>query len=222
MFADAPDLERAAAETALSIFRNNGQVCVAASRLAVEASIYPGFMELVRKNALGLRIGDPLDLENTTGALANEGQLTKTRLAIATAQAQGATVLCGGNPVLAKSGGFYHEPTVLTGVSRDMKVVQEEVFGPVLAARSFEDESEAIRIANETSYGLSAVLWSRDISRVHRIAGAIKSGTVMINTYSGADITSPLGGVRQSGNGVDRSLHAFDKYENLKALWVQL
>lgn len=222
VFADAPNLEQAAKDTAASIFRNNGQVCVAASRLAVEAPIYEDFMTLVRQNAAAFKIGDPLNLENTTGALANAAQLEKTKSAVKIAQSQGGEVFSGGQQLLPDSGGYYHEPTIISNVTSEMTVVQDEVFGPVLAARSFQDEADAVKIANETVYGLSSVVWSKDISRVHRVSGQIKSGTVMVNTFSGADITSPLGGVRQSGNGSDRSLHAFDKYENIKATWIQL
>lgn len=222
VFADAPDLEKAARETAASIFRNNGQVCVAASRLAIEAPIYSEFLARVRYHAQNLKIGDPLDLKNSTGAMANAAQLEKTQAAIRTAQAEGAKLYSGGHPLLSDTGGFYHEPTILADVTPDMDVVQHEVFGPVLAARSFENERQALEIANETVFGLSSVVWSRDISRVHRMSAGIKSGTVMVNTFTGADVTSPLGGVRQSGNGVDRSLHAFEKYENTKATWIQL
>lgn len=222
VFADAPDIDKAAKETVASIFRNNGQVCVAASRLAVEEPIYDDFMQLVREHAQAMVIGDPLDLTNTTGALANAAQLDKTLNAVETAIVEGGTLYAGGKQVLMETGGYYHQPTIISDVKSHMNIVQEEVFGPVLAARSFKDEGEAIAIANETIYGLSSVVWSRDISRVHRMSGAIKSGTVMVNTFSGADITSPLGGVRQSGNGSDRSMHAFEKYENLKATWIQL
>lgn len=222
VFADAPDLEQAAKETAASIFRNNGQVCVAASRLAVEAPVYGDFMQMVRGHAEALNVGDPLDLTHTTGALANAAQLDKTRAAIARAAEEGAEIFSGGDPLHGSSGGFYHEPTILTGARAGMDVVQNEVFGPVLAARSFESEDEAIAMANETVYGLSSVLWTQNLSRAHRLGGRIKSGTVQVNCFSGADVTSPLGGVKQSGNGADRSLHALEKYENLKAMWIQI
>ncbi|NSY40622.1 aldehyde dehydrogenase family protein [Leisingera sp. ANG59] len=222
VFADAPDLAQAAKETAASIFRNNGQVCVAASRLAVEGSVYDDFMGLVRAEAQAMKIGDPLSLTNSTGALANAAQLAKTKSAVARALEQGAQLFQGGEQLNSASGGFYHQPTILTGVTADMDVVQQEVFGPVLAARAFDTEEEAIAIANETVYGLSSVVWTRDLSRAHRVAAKLKAGVVQVNCYSGADITAPLGGVRQSGNGSDRSLHAFEKYENCKATWIQL
>ncbi|WP_286193734.1 aldehyde dehydrogenase [Tropicibacter sp. R16_0] len=222
VFPDAPDLDRAAAETAASIFRNNGQVCVAASRLIVHRDIHDDFLAKVREHAVALRVGDPLDLGHSTGALANAAQLNKTQSAVSRALKEGATLWTGGHQLHADSGGFYHEPTVLTGVTSTMDIAQNEVFGPVLAARSFETEDEAVTIANETVYGLSSVVWSRDISRAHRMSRRIKSGTVQVNCFSGADVTSPLGGVKQSGNGSDRSLHALEKYENLKATWIQL
>ncbi|MCV6574410.1 MAG: aldehyde dehydrogenase family protein [Cohaesibacter sp.] len=222
VFADAPDLEQAAAETAASIFRNNGQVCVAASRLMVEEPIYEDFVKAVCKHAENLRIGDPLSLQNNTGALTNAMQLEKTKAAIARAQKQGAELRTGGQALHTESGGYFHQPTVLANVTGDMDIVQQEVFGPVLAARSFTTEEDAISFANETVYGLSSVIWTKDISRAHRAISRIKSGMVQVNCFSGADVTAPLGGVRQSGNGVDRSLHAFEKYENLKAAWIKL
>jgi gamma-glutamyl-gamma-aminobutyraldehyde dehydrogenase len=222
VFADAPDLARAARETAASIFRNNGQVCVAASRLAVERPIYDDFMGMVAEAAQALNVGDPLDLTHNTGALANAAQLEKTKAAIARATGEGASLLTGGGQLHSDSGGYYHQPTILSDVTTTMDVVQNEVFGPVLAARAFDTEDYAIAIANETVYGLSSVLWTKNVSRAHRLSSRIKSGTVQINCFSGADVTSPLGGVKQSGNGSDRSLHAFEKYENLKATWMQL
>lgn len=222
VFADVPDLETTAAQTAASIFRNNGQVCVAASRLAVESSIYDDFMARVRTHAEAMRVGDPLDLANTTGAMANAAQLDKTKAAVSRALDQGATLTTGGQVLHSDSGGFYHQPTILTDVTQDMDVVQQEVFGPVLAARAFDTEDEAIRIANETVYGLSSALWTSDLSRAHRLSARIKSGQVNVNCFAGSDVTSPLAGMRQSGNGADKSLHAFEKYENLKATWIQL
>lgn len=222
VFADAPDLEAAAAQTAASIFRNNGQVCVAASRLAVERSIYDDFLDRVRTHAEALKIGNPLHLNSTTGALANAAQLQKTKDAVALALSEGAELSTGGQALLTDSGGYYHQPTILRDVTPDMSVVQNEVFGPVLAARSFETEDEAIRIANETVFGLSSAVWTSNLSRAHRMIGRIKSGQVHVNCFSGSDVTSPLGGVRQSGNGSDKSLHALEKYENLKAAWIQL
>ncbi len=222
VFADAPNLEQAAKETAASIFRNNGQVCVAASRLAVERSIYDDFMHMVAEAAKNYKVGDPLNLAHTTGALANAAQLTKVKSAVSLATEQGANLFYGGQQLDIDCGGFYHEPTILTDVEREMDVVQNEVFGPVLAARAFDTENQAIEIANETVYGLSSVLWTRELSRAHRLSSRIKSGTVQVNCFSGADVTSPLGGVKQSGNGSDRSLHALEKYENNKATWIQL
>lgn len=222
VFADAPDLEVVAAQTAASIFRNNGQVCVAASRLAVERTAYDEFMEKLRQHAEALHVGDPLQLDHTTGALANAAQLDKTKAAVKLALEQGAVLATGGEVLHTDSGGFYHQPTILTDVTRDMSVVQNEVFGPVLAARAFDTENEAVEIANETVYGLSSAVWTSNLSRAHRMAGRIKSGQVHVNCFAGSDMTSPLGGVRQSGNGADKSLHALEKYENLKATWIQL
>lgn len=222
VFADAPDLDQAAKETAASIFRNNGQVCVAASRLLVEKPIYDDFIAAVCKYAEAFNVGNPLDLAHNTGSLANAAQLEKTKAAVQLAKSQGGEIRTGGSVLHEQSGGFYYRPTVVANVTSSMDVVQNEVFGPVLAARAFSTEDQAISYANETVYGLSSVLWTSELSRAHRLVPQIHSGTVQVNCFSGADVTSPLGGVKQSGNGVDRSLHAFEKYENSKAVWIRL
>ncbi|MBI3525852.1 MAG: aldehyde dehydrogenase family protein [Betaproteobacteria bacterium] len=222
VFSDAPDLDRAARDTADSIFRNSGQVCVSASRLFVERAIYNDFLAAVAAHAETLRVGDPLDLANTTGAMANARQLEKTVAAVKTAQEQGARLVTGGVRLHELSGGYYHAPTIFADVSTRMEVAREEIFGPVLAARTFDTESEAYVLANETVYGLSSIVWTASLARAHRAVAAIKSGIVQVNCYTGADVTSPLGGMKQSGNGYDRSLYALDKYVNLKSAWIDL
>lgn len=114
------------------------------------------------------------------------------------------------------------EPTIITGVKVNDSIAQKEVFGPVLAVSAFEDESEAIALANSTDYGLAAGVWTADLSRAHRMIRAVRSGVIHVNTYGGADMTVPLGGVKQSGNGHDKSLHAFDKFFDLKTAWIKL
>ena len=222
VFADAPDLDRAARDTAQSIFRNSGQVCVSASRLIIEETIYEDFLNAVAQHANSLVVGDPLNLKNTTGSMANINQLEKTINAVVKAKEQGARLVTGGKRLHHESGGYYHEPTIFADVKSEMDISQQEIFGPVLAARSFESEEQAYNVANETIYGLSSVIWTSNLSRAHRSIKAIRSGTVQVNCYSGADITSPLGGHKQSGSGHDRSLYAFDKYINLKSSWINI
>ncbi|MBT5383730.1 MAG: aldehyde dehydrogenase family protein, partial [Kordiimonadaceae bacterium] len=222
VFADAPDLDRAARDTAQSIFRNSGQVCVSASRLIIEEPIYEDFLNAVAQHASSLVVGDPLNLKNTTGSMANINQLEKTINAVVKAKEQGARLVTGGKRLHHESGGYYHEPTIFADVKSEMDISQQEIFGPVLAARSFESEEQAYNVANETIYGLSSVIWTSNLSRAHRSIKAIRSGTAQVNCYSGADITSPLGGHKQSGSGHDRSLYAFDKYINLKSSWINI
>ncbi|MBB2971563.1 aldehyde dehydrogenase [Mesorhizobium sp. RMAD-H1] len=222
VFADAPDLDAAAKTAAFGIFRNSGQVCVAGSRLLVERSIHGEFVERVSAIAGKMKVGDPLDLSTQAGAINSLGQLEKTLAFVARAKAEGARIRTGGERVLQETGGFYMAPTVLDAVRPDMEVACEEVFGPVLAVLPFEDEAEAIRIANSTAYGLASAVWTSNLSRAHRMVRAIKAGVVHVNTYGGADITVPLGGVKQSGNGYDKSLHALEKYIDLKTAWIAL
>lgn len=222
IFPDAANLERVARETAASIFRNSGQVCVAASRLLVHSSIRDELIEKVLHYAAQLRIGDPLNLEHSTGSIANAAQLAVVEGKVAQGLAEGAQLLIGGHKLNAETGGCYYAPTVFCDVTPEMSLAQEEVFGPVLSVLSFDTMEEAIEMANSTVYGLSSVVWTSNLSTAHRMVKAINAGVVQVNCFSGADQTVPLGGVKQSGNGVDRSLHAFDKYINLKTAWISL
>ncbi|WP_404405121.1 aldehyde dehydrogenase [Pelagibacterium halotolerans] len=222
VFADAPDLDAAAKTAAFGIFRNSGQVCVAGSRLLVEQSIHEAFVEKVAAIAAKMKVGDPLDLTTQAGAINSLGQLEKNLSFVAQAQAEGAILATGGERILRDTGGFYMAPTVLDAVAPEMEVAREEVFGPVLTVQTFEDEAEAIQLANATAYGLASAVWTADLSRAHRMVRAIKAGVVHVNTYGGADATVPLGGVKQSGNGHDKSLHALDKFTDLKTAWIAL
>ena len=222
VFADAPNLDEAAKVTAMGIFRNSGQVCVAGSRLLVDASIQDDFTAAVVKAAEALRVGDPLVLDNHIGAVHSERQLAQNLQFIETGVAEGGSLLTGGTRLLEDTGGTYMAPTVITDVQPQATLAQREVFGPVLAVSSFSDEAEAIAIANATDYGLAGAVWTANLSRAHRMVRAVRTGVMHVNTYGGADGTVPLGGVGQSGNGHDKSLHALDKYINLKTAWIKL
>jgi gamma-glutamyl-gamma-aminobutyraldehyde dehydrogenase len=221
IFADAPDLEQAAKISAYGIFRNSGQVCVAGSRLLVERSIHEEFTAKVAAIAAKIRVGDPLLLATEAGAISSEIQLEKDLGFAGQALGEGAVLRAGGGRILQETGGFYMQPTVFD-VSPEMTLAKEEVFGPILSVIPFDSEEEALRIANATPYGLASAVWSSNLSRAHRMVRGIKAGVVHVNTYGGADNTVPLGGIRQSGNGHDKSLHAFDKYTDLKTAWIQL
>lgn len=221
VFADAPDLEQAAKVSAFGIFRNSGQVCVAGSRLLVERTIHEAFAERISAIAARIEVGDPLLLSTESGAISSEIQLEKNLGFADQALSEGARLRTGGGRILQDTGGFYMQPTVFE-VTPQMTLAKEEVFGPILSIIPFDDETDALNIANATPYGLASAVWTSNLSRAHRMVRAVKAGVVHVNTYGGADNTVPLGGIRQSGNGHDKSLHAMDKYHNLKTAWIQL
>lgn len=222
VFADAPDLDEAAKVSAAGIFRNSGQVCVAGSRLLVQQDIYEDFLTEVARHADALRVGDPLDLNSQIGAVHSLSELEANLDFVTKAEAEGAERRTGGDRILTETGGYYMQPTVMSGVKETDNLFQNEVFGPVLAVTPFKDEAEAIRLANATVYGLAGGVWTSNLSRAHRMVEAVRAGVVHVNTYGGADLTVPLGGVRQSGNGHDKSLHALEKYFDLKTAWIKL
>jgi len=222
ILADCPDLDRAARTAAGAIFFNQGEMCTAASRLVVEASVRDRVLEKVVEASRAMAPGDPLDPATRMGAIVDEVQ-TKTVLGyIEAGNSEGAALLAGGQRVRENSGGCYVEPTVFADVRPDMRIAREEIFGPVLAAITVQDAEEAVRVGNGVEYGLAAAVWTRDIGKAHRIAKALRAGMVYVNCYDADDITVPFGGFKQSGTGRDKSLHAFDKYTELKTTWIDL
>ena len=222
IFSDAPSIEQAAKVSAMAIFRNSGQVCVAASRLIIEDSIHDDFIKSVIENAEELQVGNPLDLTSDIGAINSETQLNSNLQFVDIAKTEGSQIAIGGNQILKNTGGYYMEPTVVTNVKPNSTLFKEEVFGPVLAVSRFKTEEEAVKLANGTEFGLSAGIWTSNLAKAHKMVSKVKAGVVNVNTYGGADVTVPLSGVKQSGNGSDKSLHALDKYINLKTAWIQL
>ncbi len=222
IFADAPDLHEAAQAAAAAICFNQGEVCTAGSRLLVEARIYDVFMPLLLAEIATWQPGHPLDPASNMGALVDEAHLNTVLGYIAQGQAEGAQLRYGGRRILQETGGFFVEPAVFEGVNNRMTIAREEIFGPVLAVLRFETFDEAIDMANDSPYGLAAALWTRDLSRAHVAARRLRAGSVWVNQYDGGDMTAPFGGFKQSGNGRDKSLHAFDKYTEIKATWIKL
>jgi 4-guanidinobutyraldehyde dehydrogenase/NAD-dependent aldehyde dehydrogenase len=166
--------------------------------------------------------GNPLDPATNVGALVDTQQMNTVLSYIESGHTDGAKLVAGGKRILQETGGTYVEPTIFDGVSNAMKIAQEEIFGPVLSVIAFDTAEEAIQIANDTPYGLAAAVWTQDISKAHLTAKALRAGSVWVNQYDGGDMTAPFGGFKQSGNGRDKSLHAFDKYTELKATWIKL
>jgi len=219
---DVADIERAASAAAYGIFFNQGEMCSAASRLVVHESVRDALLEKIVEIGRKMAPGDPLDPKTRLGAIVDQVQLNTVLGYIESGRSEGANLRMGGNRVRQESGGFFVEPTVFDGVTANMKIAREEIFGPVLSTITFKDVDEAIRIANDVSYGLTAAVWSRDITTAHRVAKALRAGTVYVNCYDADDITVPFGGFKQSGNGRDKSLHAMDKYTELKTTWIDL
>ncbi len=222
VFADFDDLDRAAATAAGSMFYNQGESCNAPSRLLVQDTIADAFVDKLKALASQYAPADPLNPATVLGALVDETQTQTVMGYIQAGRDEGAQCVTGGHRALEATGGQFVAPTVFDGVRNDMKIAQEEIFGPVLAVIRFQTEAQAVAIANDSAYGLHAGVWSRNIDRAVRVSRAVQAGTVHVNQYDEDDITVPFGGVKQSGNGRDKSLHAFDKYTELKTTWMRI
>ena len=220
--ADCPDLDAAVAAAVGSIYFNQGESCNAPSRLFVEASIKDAFLEKALALVPNFTPGDPLDQDTVMGAIVDAVQMKTVLGYIASGQEEGARLLAGGEAARVESGGLYVAPTLFDGVAPGMRIAREEIFGPVLSVLSFTDLDEAVRQANATPYGLAAAVWTSNMSKAIRSARSLRAGTVHVNQYDSDDITVPFGGYKQSGNGRDKSLHAFDKYTELKTTWIGL
>ncbi|BBC38860.1 Aldehyde dehydrogenase (NAD) family protein [Streptomyces graminofaciens] len=219
---DAPDLEKAAATAAWGIFFNQGEMCTAPSRLLVHSSVAEQVTEAIVRRARELRVGDPLDPATEMGPLVRDSHLERVLAHVRHGVEEGARLRTGGGRPHPESGGSYLEPTVFDGVDPGARLAREEIFGPVLSVLAFDDLDEAVRLANATEYGLAAGLWTSDLSTAHKVSRELKAGTVWVNCYEEGDLTVPFGGMKQSGNGRDKSAHALEKYTELKTTWIQL
>jgi acyl-CoA reductase-like NAD-dependent aldehyde dehydrogenase len=214
-------LEKAAMFAAIAVFYNGGQTCTAGTRLIVEDSIRDKFVEMVIEHSQNWMPGDPLNPATTMGPMIDAGQLKTVADYVDIGRQEGASLLAGGNQTMLDSGGCYHEPTIFDGVNNDMRIAQEEIFGPVMSVIGFKDAEQAVAIANDSIYGLAGAVWSNNVNTAHKVAAAVRVGTMGINNYFGGDITVPFGGFKQSGNGRDKSMHAFDDYTELKTTWIE-
>ena len=215
------DLRAAAEGIAWGIYYNQGETCHAGSRVLAHESIRA---ELVRRigevQRAQIPIGHPFEAASQLGAVVEKGHMERVLRYIEIGVQEGATIALGGKRVMEETGGYYVEPTILDDARNEMRIAQEEIFGPVVVIIPFQDEAEAIRLANDTIYGLGAAVWTKDMNAAHRLSRSIRAGTVWVNTFDRSSLTTPFGGFKQSGFGRDRSPHAVDKYMDYKTIWT--
>lgn len=219
---DVKDIEKAAATAASAICYNQGEVCTAGSRLLVHSSIKDEFVALLLKYLEKWQPNDPLLEDTRVGAIVDAAQYERVLSYIDIGKNEGATLAFGGHQALTHTDGYFIQPAVFTDVTSDMRIFQEEIFGPVLCVTAFDSIEEAITLANDSDYGLAAGIWTSDISTAVRCSRALRAGTVFVNNWDGGDMTMPFGGYKQSGNGRDKSLHALHKYTEMKSTWIEL
>src|SRR5271155_4486365 len=219
IFPDA-DMGQAVRNAMNGVFYNSGQVCAAGTRIFVQRDIYENFVADLTKARESLTLGDPLDAKTRLGPVDSQEQFDRVKGYLEVGKQEGARVSIGGSANEGK--GYYVKPTVFADVNNDMRIAREEIFGPVAAAIPFKDENDAVLQSNDTTYGLAAAVWTRDISRAHRVARALKAGTVWVNCYGVSDTSMPFGGYKQSGFGREGGKHVIDVFTQMKSVYVKL
>ncbi|MDR5816650.1 aldehyde dehydrogenase [Caballeronia sp. LZ033] len=220
---DVANLDAVAEQAVAAAFWNMGENCSAGSRIIVHASHKEALLQKMQAVLEGWKTGDPLDPDVKLGSLIEEAHYRKVLGHIEKARAEGARVVCGGQATLAESGGWFVEPTIIDQVTPEMSIARDEVFGPVVCFIEYADVDEAVRIANDTCYGLAASLWTDNVNHAHKVAARIRAGTVTVNCFGEGDLTTPFGGFGQSGfGGRDKSIYAHDQYCELKTTWLKL
>ncbi|MEV0590324.1 aldehyde dehydrogenase [Nonomuraea cavernae] len=220
VFADA-DIDNASVGIVAGIFAAAGQTCVAGSRVFAQRPVYDEIVAQVRARAQAIRLGDPLDPTTQLGPLATAAQRGRVEKYVALGVAEGARVVTGGGRASVDGlDGFFFEPTVFVDADNGMRVCQEEIFGPVVAIMPFDTEDEVLALANDTSFGLAAGVWTRDLARAHRVASRLVAGTVWVNTYRSTSPMSPRSGFKNSGMGIEQGTHAIGEYTRLKSVWI--
>jgi acyl-CoA reductase-like NAD-dependent aldehyde dehydrogenase len=223
VFADA-DVTEAVKGALMGVFFNQGEVCCAGTRLFVEEKLHDQFADAVATAAAAMKQGPGLEAGTQVGPLVSQEQLERVTGYLDIGKKEGAKVLTGGerNTSSGLADGYFVKPTVFTGVRNDMRIAQEEIFGPVVALIPFKDENDAVLQGNDTFYGLAAGVWTRDVSKAHRVARAIRAGTVWVNCYNVFDVMAPFGGYKQSGYGRELGRHALDLYTQVKSVWMRI
>jgi acyl-CoA reductase-like NAD-dependent aldehyde dehydrogenase len=221
VFSDA-DLRRASKGSMMGVFLNSGQVCTAGTRILVERSIHDDFVESLVKATESMKLGPGLDEDTAMGPVVSAEHLERVSRYIEVGRSEGAEVVAGGRRAEELGDGYFLQPTVFAGVSNDMRIAQEEIFGPVAAVIEVDDVDEAVRIANDTVYGLAAAVWTKDLTKAHRVARGVKAGTVWVNTTGLYDPSVSFGGYKESGFGRELGRHSIETYTQTKSVWISL
>ncbi len=223
VLADPPELDTIAAHAVNAAFWNMGENCSCGSRLIVHESVKDALVEKIAALAHTWTVGNPLDPATRVGSMIEKSHMEKVLSYIAAGKSEGAKVVMGGNRALSESGGYFVDVTIFDEVANGMKIAREEIFGPVLSVIPVKSEEEAVKLANESNYGLAASLYTRDLNAAHRVARALRAGTVSVNCFSEGDMTTPFGGYKESGfAGRDKSIFAHEQYTELKTIWMQI